>query len=84
LLGNKCDVDSERTVSMEEGVALARRYNCPFLETSARTGENVERAFSDLVRMLRDRQLEFVEVQVDNHEGSVELGKKGCIKCVLS
>ncbi|KAJ7169550.1 P-loop containing nucleoside triphosphate hydrolase protein [Mycena filopes] len=55
LVGNKCDVTDGREVSGEEGAALARDFGCPFLETSAKTAENVELAFATVVRALRDR-----------------------------
>ena len=53
LIGNKCDKTYEREVSTEEGTALARQFGCDFLETSAKTAENVERLFMNLVRSLR-------------------------------
>jgi len=53
LVGNKCDKQYEREVSREEGVAMARDFGCRFLETSAKTAENVEKLFKDLVRLLR-------------------------------
>jgi GTPase KRas protein len=53
LVGNKCDKQYEREVSREEGAALARDFGCRFLETSAKTAQNVEKLFTDLVRMLR-------------------------------
>ncbi|ETW87526.1 hypothetical protein HETIRDRAFT_413838 [Heterobasidion irregulare TC 32-1] len=54
LVGNKCDKGYEREVSREEGQALARQFGCDFLETSAKTAQNVERLFTSLVRMLRN------------------------------
>jgi len=53
LVGNKCDKTYEREVSREEGQALARSFGCDFLETSAKTAQNVERLFMNLVRALR-------------------------------
>lgn len=53
LVGNKCDKTYEREVSREEGAAMARQFGCEFLETSAKTAQNVERLFTDLVRTLR-------------------------------
>lgn len=53
LVGNKCDKTYEREVSREEGAALARQFGCEFLETSAKTAQNVERLFTNLVRNLR-------------------------------
>jgi len=53
LVGNKCDKQYEREVSREEGAAMARDFGCRFLETSAKTAQNVEKLFTDLVRLLR-------------------------------
>ena len=53
LVGNKCDKQYEREVSREEGAQLARTFGCEFLETSAKTAHNVERLFTNLVRLLR-------------------------------
>ncbi|KAK8007037.1 hypothetical protein PG989_001027 [Apiospora arundinis] len=53
LIGNKCDVESERVVSTQEGHALALELGCGFIETSAKYGVNVEAAFFDTVRILR-------------------------------
>ncbi|XP_006460506.1 hypothetical protein AGABI2DRAFT_55947, partial [Agaricus bisporus var. bisporus H97] len=40
LIGNKSDQDSEREVSREEGIALAKLLGCEFFETSAKTAQN--------------------------------------------
>lgn len=53
LVGNKCDLESERMVSTEEGAHLARQFNCKFIETSAKSRINVDNAFYDLVREIR-------------------------------
>merc|ERR1711933_11223 len=45
LVGNKSDLDSLRKVARQDGEELASRYNIPFFETSAKTGECVEEAF---------------------------------------
>lgn len=44
LVGTKCDLQ-ERVIRFTDGVSLASRYNVGFLETSAKTGENVEKLF---------------------------------------
>ncbi|KAK2992910.1 hypothetical protein RJ640_024064 [Escallonia rubra] len=48
LVGNKVDRESERAVSREEGIALAKEHGCLFLECSAKTRENVEQCFNEL------------------------------------
>ncbi|RIA96963.1 ras family-domain-containing protein [Glomus cerebriforme] len=53
LVGNKCDKITEREVSREEGMILARRFKCEFIESSAKTCVNVERAFYTVVRKIR-------------------------------
>ncbi|XP_025902580.1 ras-related protein Rab-37 [Nothoprocta perdicaria] len=55
LLGNKADVSGERAVRTEDGASLAREYGVPFLETSAKTGMNVELAFLAVARELKQR-----------------------------
>lgn len=57
LVGNKCDISTEREISTQEGEALARDLGCEFVETSAKNRINVERAFYDLVRLLRTQRL---------------------------
>ncbi|XP_030317451.1 ras-related protein Rab-37 isoform X2 [Calypte anna] len=58
LLGNKADVTSERAVRTEDGASLAREYGVPFMETSAKTGMNVELAFLAIAKELKDRTLQ--------------------------
>ena len=49
LVGNKCD-KAERVITEEQGRKLAEEYNMKFYETSAKTGQNVEEAFTYLTR----------------------------------
>lgn len=57
LLGNKADcAASERLVRKEDGERLAREYHVPFMETSAKTGLNVELAFMAIARDLLARK----------------------------
>nr|XP_017499156.1 ras-related protein Rab-37 isoform X1 [Manis javanica] len=55
LLGNKADVSSERVIRLEDGETLAREYGVPFMETSAKTGMNVELAFLAIAKELKYR-----------------------------
>ena len=47
LVGNKIDLP-DRTITNEEAVNLANKYNCKFLEVSAFLGTNVEEIFNSL------------------------------------
>ena len=49
LFGNKNDLDNKRDVQIEEGEELAKKYNCPFFETSAKEGNNIEEGFKEIV-----------------------------------
>ena len=51
LIGNKSD-RTDKVVSDNEGSALGKELNMPFLETSARTSENVEAAFIRMAEQL--------------------------------
>jgi len=48
LVGNK--IDLERQIERQEAEDLAKRLNCDYLETSAKTGEKVEIAFEQIAR----------------------------------
>lgn len=56
LVGNNCDRVTEREVSTAEGHALAKEIGCEFLEASVKNCINVEKAFYDVVRMIRRYQ----------------------------
>lgn len=58
LVGNKSDKAVERVVSSQEGLALAKQLGCDFVEASAKNCINVEKAFFDVVRQLRQQRLQ--------------------------
>ncbi|KAI9472027.1 MAG: small GTPase superfamily, partial [Benjaminiella poitrasii] len=56
LVGNKCDLQNERRVSIEEARRLSERWgNIPFYETSARFRVNVDEVFYDLVKQINQQ-----------------------------
>lgn len=66
LVGNKCDLDARREVKQEEAEAFARENNLLFLETSAKTGVNVEQAFATTARAIYERlQLGLLDINND-------------------
>jgi len=42
LVGNKSDLAKDRKVSTQEGKDLAAEFGCPFIETSAKTANNIQ------------------------------------------
>ena len=55
LIATACEVpDSERQVSVNEGVELARELGCPFYETSAKTAHNIDVVLESMGRTTRD------------------------------
>ncbi|CAN1353532.1 Ras-related protein RABC2a [Linum perenne] len=73
LVGNKVDKDSERAVTREEGLELAKEHGCLFLECSAKTRENVEQCFEELALKV------IMEVPSLLEEGSTA-GKRNILK----
>lgn len=53
LIGSKSDLINLREVSYQEGIRTATKYNlAAFLEVSAKTGENIVKAFEIMIKLL--------------------------------
>ncbi|KAL4239000.1 hypothetical protein ACF0H5_003704 [Mactra antiquata] len=50
LVGNKTDLVDDRKVTTDEGKTLATKIGIPFIETSAKTGDNITEMFETLVK----------------------------------
>jgi len=55
LVGNKCDLEDKRQVTVEEGQALADQRGLLFFETSPKLNVNVTDAFEALASIVVDR-----------------------------
>ena len=61
MVGNKCDLDSERKINQDEVMNYAREENIEYIETSCKTGENIEKA----VKILCENILEKNDITTD-------------------
>jgi GTPase SAR1 family protein len=55
LVGNKCDLENQRQVTFEEGKELADNLGVKFIETSAKSANNVDKAFFTLANEIKSR-----------------------------
>lgn len=73
LIGNKCDLAHRRAVSTEEGAQFAKENGLIFMETSAKTAQNVEEAFINTAAKIHQKIEEGV-IDVSNESCGIKLG----------
>jgi small GTP-binding protein len=56
FLGNKCDLRDETRVPYQDLEVFAKKQNSPALLTSAKTGYNVEQAFTTILEMILEKK----------------------------
>uniref|UniRef100_A0A914MCZ2 GTP-binding protein Di-Ras2 n=1 Tax=Meloidogyne incognita TaxID=6306 RepID=A0A914MCZ2_MELIC len=69
LVGNKIDESTKREVSLETGEALAQRWGCGFVETSAKLGQNITELFQRLLSLEKRRNLTLNATDLINEKG---------------
>lgn len=74
LIGNKCDWEEKRAVSTEQGQALADELGIPFMEVSAKSNINVEKAFFSLASDIKKRIVDTQQPQQQAQQSSVQVG----------
>ena len=77
LVGNKIDLKDERIISEEEGQKLANDNNFEFLETSAKTGENVNEIFQTIFEIIVkdiEKDVKIKEINNNVKEKTFKLG----------
>jgi len=52
IIGNKSDLRNDRTVQTQDAEDFCKSVNCPYLETSAKSGQNVVESFHEVVRQI--------------------------------
>ena len=80
LIGNKSDLEDQRQVSKEQGEEKSNKLEIAFLETSAFSGENLDKAFEMMINEVYKKCHEemLAEGDVDIVEGGedINLNKK--------
>lgn len=56
LVGNKADLEGRRAISYEAALEQAKSWNVPYVETSAKTRQNVDAVFDQLLREIKKRR----------------------------
>ncbi|KAF9951657.1 hypothetical protein BGZ65_005819 [Modicella reniformis] len=56
LVGNKADLSQRRKVDPREAAARATDWNCQYIETSAKTRQNVDEVYTLLMRLIQERK----------------------------
>ena len=51
LIGNKVDLEESREVDKSDGEQLAKQLECPYFETSAKTGKNIIEALDEIAKI---------------------------------
>ncbi|GAB5591391.1 hypothetical protein Unana1_06291 [Umbelopsis nana] len=69
LVGNKVDLEHLRRVSSNEASALASEWNCPYIETSAKTRQNVDQVYTQLMRKIRERKETLQRAEAKSKKG---------------
>ena len=64
LVGNKVDLDESRKISTDEGMELAKNLGIYYMETSAKTNENVEDVFEWIA-------LQIINMNVEEVKGTI-------------
>jgi Ras-related protein Rab-1A len=73
LVGNKIDLD--RNVSSDDGTKVSTDYKTHFIETSAKTGENIDNAFSILLKAIVNKETKRVSTEKYILEENIKIDK---------
>ena len=61
LIGNKSDLETNRAITLEEGKNKAKMHKMAFIETSALNGDNINKAFKELITEIFKNNYSLIE-----------------------
>ena len=73
LVGNKCDLEHKRQVSVENGKELASKYGIQFLETSAKETVNIEKLFEDATKSFLSKRVSTSSIKTKKPTDGINL-----------
>lgn len=79
LVGNKCDLENIRDVSVEEGKALAESEGLFFMETSALDATNVRTAFEMVIKEIYNNVSRKV-LNSDSYKAELSVNRVSLVK----
>ena len=80
LVGNKSDLHDSKEVSQDEAESMAGSWGVPYIETSAKTKQNVDKIYYDLMTMIQQRK---ESVQGPDGKSTKKKGGKKKKKCTI-
>ena len=84
LVGNKCDMKSERKVAWKQGEYFAAKYGMKFCETSAKESINVSEAFITMTRDIINPNNKENIFKPNNKNSAFKLNRNIVLKKYLS
>jgi GTPase SAR1 family protein len=80
LVGNKCDLEEKRQVTYEQGKDFADTYGMKFIETSAKTNQNVHEAYvtmtKEIISQMQSKEKAANKPEEKNEKRKIDLSKK--------
>ena len=73
IVGNKIDLNDERTVTPEEGQNFANKKNCPFFESSAKDKINIDEIFLTLLKEILKNKKDVIDSKIKEEEKTINL-----------
>ena len=84
LIGNKCDLEATRVVTIEQGEKMAAHFDMEFYETSAKLNINVDEAFFQMAQLIMEslppppEVIQTEGINVEDYDGSATKKRISC------